>query len=65
MADPKSIYPFYVSILPGAGYTINHESEDTANGAEIASILFEGPGAGGYSMISVYGPRVTITLEAP
>jgi len=65
VADPKSIYPFYVSFLPGAGYTINHESEEMANGAEIASILFEGPGAGGYSMISVYGPRVTITLEAP
>ena len=66
VADPTSIYPFYVSVLPGAGYTINHESEETAqNGAEVASILFEGPGAGGYSMVSVNGPRVTITLEAP
>ncbi len=65
VADPKSIYPFYVNILPGAGYTINHESEETSNGTEVASILFEGPGAGGYSMITVDGPRVTITLEAP
>lgn len=66
VGDPKSIYPFYLSVLPGAGFTINHESEETAtNGSEIASILFEGPGVGGFSTISVNGPRVTITLQAP
>jgi hypothetical protein len=66
VADPKSIYPFYLSSLPATGYTINHESEGTGqDGSEIASIIFEGPGAGAFSTISVLGGRVTVTLEAP
>ncbi len=66
VANSNAIYPFYLSVLPGAGYTINHESEETAqNGDEVASILFEGNGAGGFSSISVLGGRVTITIQAP
>jgi hypothetical protein len=66
VANPKSIYPFYLNVLPGSGYTINHESEETAqNGDEVASILFEGNGVGGFSTINVLGPRVTISLRLP
>ncbi len=63
--DQMAIYPFFLSVLPAHGYTINHEQEEVANAKEIASILFIGNGAGGFSSISIIGTHVTITLQAP
>lgn len=63
--DPMATYPFFLSVLPAQGYTISHEQEEVSNGKEIASILFGGNGAGGFSFISILGTSVTITLQAP
>ena len=65
-ADPFSTYPFYLGVLSGNGYTINHEQEEAASdGSEVASIVFSGNSAGILSTISVRGANVTIILQAP
>jgi len=63
--DPMTTYPFFLSVLPAHGYTISHEQEEVSNGKEIASILFGGNDAGGFSSISILGTHVTITVQAP
>ncbi len=61
--DGKSIYNYYLSVLPTKGYTINHEALQSGTTGAVASILFEGPGAAGFSNLSIVGPNVTITLQ--
>ena len=63
--DQMATYPFFLSVLPAQGYTISHEQEEVSNGKEIASILFGGNGAGGFSFISILGTHVSITIQAP
>ncbi len=61
--DGKAVYDYYLSVLPTKGYTINHEGLQSGTTGAVASILFTGPGAGGFSNLSIVGPNVTITLQ--
>ena len=62
--EGKAIYDYYLVTLPAKGYTINHEGEQSgASGEIIATLLFEGPGVGGFSTLGITGPDVSIMLQ--
>lgn len=59
----KAIYEYYLTVLPTKGFTINHESDQTSPNGELASLLFAGPGVGGFSSLSVVGTHISIMLQ--
>jgi hypothetical protein len=64
--DGPSIYAFYLSELPTAGFAINHEQSQpqSSGGGIIASILFTGNGFEGFCTIDIRGTDLDIDLAS-